>query len=367
MKRLLKFSFMALITSVVVISPTSCSKEQSSEQISKGVRKSAPVALDRDHDDVLEFKTQYDEYADGNSYAYNTLTMDDAQWILEAAFNYDHRVLDLSEIDDFGVTYVDKDDITLTVGDYQGGVTVTSAELFSAYSDLLDQVDSVSIMAPMSDFEIEPITSISAKIHVRQANRAAPINLFLQYTTPIAYDDYHRSWETSSNIKSNHWVQNAPYCGTGNVSGIWSWEALMVNLRATKTIFILQSTGSSPYWHTVVPHKYGDDPFADVVNANSYTGPASQDYSLDIYGAHPVLVNSSSFADGHWAQCISEGQMDDFEYNMADILDDHTTVTNSGITSLKLYAQAASYTGGSPAANNWTHHVFEFTTGIKNP
>ncbi|WP_417608893.1 hypothetical protein [Owenweeksia hongkongensis] len=351
----------------MVFLQTSCSKDQATDQNPEAIRKSAPVPLTRNHAAVLNFKESYDDYVAGDSYSYNTLNIDDAEWILEAAFNYDHVIPDLSEIDDFGITYVDADDHVIPVGDYLSDFTVSSSDLFSIYSDLLGQVVSVSDMAPMSDFEINPINSSTARLTVRHASKAAPIDLYLQHTTPVAYDDYHRSWETSGNIKSDHWISNAPTCGTPNVSSIWSWEALMVNLRASKTKFITNGSGSSPYWTNLVFHDYGNDPFLPISDPNcTYKGPSSQDYTLDIYGANPTHVNGSSFADGHWAQCISKAQMQSLEASMADILDDHITNPDEGVMALTVKATEAHSTT-SPAISNWTHHIFEFTTGTENP
>lgn len=354
----------------MVFLQTGCSKEQETAQNPEAIRKSAPVPLTRNHAAVLDFKEKYDDYVAGDSYSYNTLNIDDAEWILEAAFNYDHIIPDLYEIDDFGITYVDAEDLIIPVGDYLSDFTVSSSDLFSIYSDLLDQVVSVSDMAPMSDFEINPINQSTARLTVRHASKAAPIDLYLQNTTPVVYDDYHRSLETSDVIKSEHWEDNAPTCdptGQSIVSNIWSWEALMINLRASKTKFITNGSGSSPYWTNLVFHDYGNDPFLPISDPNcTYKGPSSQDYTLGIYGANPTYVNGSSFADGHWAQCISKAQMQSLEASMADILDDHTTNPDEGVMALKVKA-IKSHSITSPAINNWTHHIFEFTTGTENP
>lgn len=349
----------------MVFLQTGCSKEKSQEQGSKPVRKSAPVDLLRTHTDVLNFTEQYGLYASGGLYEYPTLTLDDAEWILEAAFNYAHAIQNPSEVEGLEISYEEADPLSFEVSEYEDQTTVNTTTLFGVYDQIMTQSASMQL-APSSDFEIEPIEAGNAGIRRSYASLNPPIDPFRGYLTPLPYDDYQRSICTSSNIKSQCWSGQAPYCNGGNVSNYFAWEQLTHNLRPAHIPPIWQSTGGS-YFHTLTTYKIGEDPFDDL----EYLGPTGQDYSLDVYGASPLTVNSLSFADGHWQQCISNSQMQDFRSGMDGIIADHIALTpNSEVSYLAVEPHTDGFYDdgtGTIVHQKWAYHTFVLTVGIKNP
>ena len=72
------------------------------------MHKSSPTPLDRDWNDISDFKAAYQDYLGGGA-AFQTLSVDDAEWLLEAAFNEAHAVT--GSVDTVG-TIVQYDELT---------------------------------------------------------------------------------------------------------------------------------------------------------------------------------------------------------------------------------------------------------------
>lgn len=337
----------------MVFLQTSCSKEHTNNQTEEAVKKTAPVALTRDHQAVLDFKEQFDYYSAGSSYSYNTLTLEDAEWILEAAFNYEHMFLDFN-LTDYEIGYSTANTLPLPTDQSGGLPVVLSSVLFNIYSDLLTiPVDST--IAPMTDIWIDLDESGDRRVSVSLATFKPT-----EFNNRRAYSGDYLAFDCNPHIKTHHW------CSAGSVNSCfptqspgWAWEILDYNLRFDHANPYLITSGNSGYYTSINKHTYGSDPFV----WSSYVGPQGQDYSLKLHGTNQT-INANSLADGYYNQCINNAQIQLYDQWMTQIINDHI---NSTIEVFDVKVEAKESDNFNGTIQNWTHHIFTFRTGVLKP
>lgn len=354
----IKNKFLSLLVAggVVLTLQTSCSKDTSEASSNSPTQKSAPTALDRNFADIEYFHEQYGNYSEGETYSYPTLDVDDAEWILEAGLNYLYKIDDWTGVDEYQIEYLPADSTLTTLSDYMGSAVVNSADLFDLFDAIKTESEAYSDLGPLSDIEIYMEGPSDARL-VRSFGiiNQAPV-LFPPSKWPYT-TDYHRSFMVTNNIKNRFWEGNAPNCG-GSV-GQNSWEILNHNLKVDR---VYQVYPTPLMWVSINNYTYGVDPDEPA----DYVGPSNEDYSLDIYGAYPPIVNTNAIADGEYGQCLTSAQVQNFESTMGDIVDDHLSLTpNSQCLDLIINPQEQGVYDGANIYPRWTHHEYTLKIGVK--
>lgn len=318
------------------------------------MHKSAPTALSQSHQDVLDFKTNYNLYLSGDPYENSTLSIEDAEWLLEASFNYDHMLENFTETD-YGILHNNAETVSISTGVYEGTPTATSSSLFEVYDDLLTLSSNITNIAPMSDLEIETDENGNFVVSHAIARVYAMVPNLIEYPGAKSYSDYHFAVTQLSGPGGGG--SSCP----GTVGSDMAYEILQHNLRYAAGSNYFNSTGTSGYFYSINSYSYGTDAFDD----DSYEGPLSQDYSLDIWGANQS-INASSPANGEIDQCISDADMQDYESAMNDIADDHTLLSAQKAWEVKVDPVQTEYLNTSSGlVENWHHHRLSFRVGIK--
>ncbi len=317
-------------------------------------KKTTPVALNQEHNEVLDFTTQYHLYLDDAPYSYPTLTVEDAEWILEASFNYEHMLVDFDDTD-YGILHGDEDTTSLTTGRSGATITVSSAALFEAYDNLYTAASSVANIAPMSDVEISTNSSGDYILRFAVAQIYDLVPNLIEYPGALTYSEYHRavgSWQGPGG-------QGSQPC-LGVTSSKPAFEAIQHNLRYAAGSNYFATTGNSGYYYSVGDKVYGDDPF----DGSSYTGPLGQDYTESIWGSHGSINSPSYPSTGEFDQCLSAATLQHYEAAMNVIEGDNTLLPAKKSWAVYLTPENKSYTDINGQLQTWHHHKLSFKTGI---
>ena len=337
----------------MVFLQTTCSKEQT-QQLGDPSSKSTPVTLDRDMDDITDFKTAYADYEAGNPASFATLTLDDAEWLLEGAFNERHKLdasleNDVISVDYASVSSVSVDPATTASGD----LVLGSDELFAAFETALSNASGVSDMLPMSDLEIVAVSG----------------NFHLDIEVAVPYDRWHVPEPEAIAYEGNFASVNAggggpvPQYTCGNQYP--SYYALEYNLALQLDPAAVAIVSNSPgkFYVNIKRHVFGDNPFTP----GNYTGRNNNNYSGMIWGDP-----TDGFSNGSPVQCIDDNNtnpnlpsMTEYENWMKNTIIPGQK-TSSLLDAFNIKIDPASIPDPTQQSL-WSHHIFSFRTGFHLP
>ena len=337
----------------MVFLQTSCSKEQS-ENANAASLKTVPISLSQQHEDVVALVDQYELYANQEVYDYPSLSIDDAEWIIEAVFNYKH-VIENSPIAEYTIMHEDATPFAINGStSIEGTYYISSADLFAGFAALEELTADEVNLAPMSDIAI---VGDGSGNFILRAGMARIMELgppAVDFPSRKNYSAYHRAVGPNPIVGPGPGNPSLPCPGTTGSDG--AHEILQHNLRIDITPTFVVING---YYTSIRQETFGDNAF----NPSSYTGFLSADYSLSIWGAHPS-VNPLSTATGLGDECISQAEMQDYEAAIKDIFDIETPFHAKKVWEINVdYEHVTVYPPSAPSYD-WYFHKLSFKTGI---
>lgn len=345
--RTISKSIQALILGgVVVFLQTSCSKEQSTEQTKAPISKSE-MTFDHTHDNVVNFITQYGLYQDGDVTSHVDLSVSDAEWLLEAAFNYTNSFESDSEDEATEIEYIEMDDITIPVSPESG--QVLEEDLYNAFYTILASGATYSDIAPISDIEILP-GDPSHTLTFRLANIKRIYNTL---DPGVAYTEDAFACRP---------VTNGPMgprntCGTSrpwNDPQYWGINMLNTNLGRTYDPRLKQG------YHTdVITITNATDAFT----ASTYDGflDPGNNCQLAVWGISPT-INPASTANGEPDQCLTPSDLTDYENGIKSFVNYQTPAGLSRHNVKLTHIKAPNNFNSS--FQQWSSHKLSYTWSV---
>ena len=310
------------------------------------MHKSSPTPLDRDWNDISDFKAAYQDYLGGGA-AFQTLSVDDAEWLLEAAFNETNQISSYSD-STLTVAYeeVTPYEIVTSLSPTDEDI-VESDELFAAFESALSSASGFSNMLPMSDLELiyDPGDD---NFFVHLAVASLSDRWRLPAIAPYVYSAFTGATVVSCGAQ---WPAN--------------W-ALAYNLsRYYDPAAIGTVASQAGVYVNVNTHTFGDDPF----DPSSYIGRNNNDYAGYIWGDP-----TDGFSTGVGTQCkddvnsTSDPSMTEYEYWMKNvIIPGEKTSSLKDAFGIDVIAGMTSNQNPNPTGPVWEHHIFTFRTGAFLP
>ena len=311
------------------------------------MHKSSPTPLDRDAYDVTDFKAAYQDYLGGGA-TFQTLSIDDAEWLLEAALNEANQIYELP----YASPAVKFNDVTpyvvSTATAEGGGDVVESDDLFTAFGSALTAAGAFSEVLPMSDLEL--------------VYDPGDDNFFVHIAV-ARLDDRFRFGNSSSLVYDGSF--SSVFAGTGGPiptlycdKAITSHEALEHNLALhfdpTAVSVIAQPSGG--YYVNITLHQFGTN--LNDIDTYIGRGPNYYDYAGYLWGDP-----NDGFSNGTVNQCIDEDNstpdpsMTEYEDGIKN-----TLIPQEKTLSLKK-AYGLSVDFNVRSSDNWYHHQLRFRTG----
>ncbi|WP_417600487.1 hypothetical protein [Owenweeksia hongkongensis] len=334
---------------VVVFLQTSCSKEQSQSN-ADAAKKSGYTSLSREKAEILAFKDAYQDHVDGEPATFQTLTVDDAEWLLEAALNEAHQVPGLADPGTASLSYTEETPFSVSTSTtVDGDEVMISSSLFSAFGTLMTKANAYEDMLPMSDIEII-LGSGDFVLHGFMARLDDRFRFGNASAIP-----YNASFASVAAV-----VQSGPISTQTCGSTIPSFEALEHNLALAydpAAVSIVSNSGG--IYVNVKRHDFG--------NNLSYVGrgPGNYDYSGYLWGDP-----TDGFSNGSLTQCIdannttSDPSMTEYEDGIKNtLIPQEKEMSQRSVYGIEISPSIYTY----PDASIWHHHVLKFRTAMYLP